>query len=986
MSTIGPHPKHIAGIQPPTPKSSSYLALPPNPSHPRARSGSSGSATSDTSDTLKFISLDGSKVHLPGLKTAGTAFKTLWQHIPEKLSKFSEDVSDMAIEIKGDTLDLSKTAIREIGKGSKGMCSECAKMKLEHCIPGSNQRIGASTHEYIRPLERIILQRDMCLFCNVLYHALCKDENDPLKTEHIQDHIQGQLKGKSFKEWTENAQLWRRIFKSNSVWPFGHSRDTADDDEDIQRLISSTMPKGPRSLDGAPEAALVAGLAGLKGAKIGGGSKISKRDRDIIEMADATIPLPCWVLIKLHTEESSKSGLLVVHVVARNREPRSALKEISRFHLRVASAPKYPAPGIPLRYGNKLSEYVDLRLARLWMEVCTDQHTGFVNLEGYCLEDCAPGSGVVPYAALSYRTLNKYYTPGGLRPEIAKQAGLQYLWVDALCIQQDNAIDSEAQIGQMDRIYRNALLTIVAADGQNANSPFIGVSGPRQAHQFVAEQIRPNVNILMPVLGSTNLEPWETRAWTLQEKMLSNRLLVFSGGHMMWHCHEAVHYEDMTATDAKTTLGKDRASPLLSSGLREGDPPNTAVFIVSPRDGTVSVTRSAAFEKKMSYSSDVLRALSGILPLLNKAYGLPQTMIDIAILWQPSGPFRRRKHCENSECNEPYMPSWSWAGWEGDVVYEPSFALIQKNGPERIRPIVHFYAKGNQKLSEWTEPSRCSSSKSSTIVPTSPKPRSIPPPKPHKKLYLSSSEPLHVPRSNTTDPAITPAVNKPVFQGNKLQRIGLLASMEDGDSGALLWNNDRPHMLQVGALPWQWEASSTSFPRQLTSRDAMNTGKQHLIFHTQVAKIHLGDNYALEISQKNQERPKETVSDSSDTVLRKIRQKSHTAPCLADPTWTITGETRATQIRDGSGKEVGRVQIHDSSAQGSWPFDFIVLSEAQYFGDDSVVDVADFPLYNVMMVSKPGGPSKVRCRMGLGKVYKYAWRMAGAVDELVVLG
>jgi len=104
-------------------------------------------------------------------------------------------------------------------------------------------------------------------------------------------------------------------------------------------------------LDGAPEAALVAGLAGLKGAKLGG-TKISKRDRDIIEMADATIvavllstakrrkPSPCWVLIKLHTKTSNKSGLLVVHVAARNREPRSALKEISRLHLRVTSNPE----------------------------------------------------------------------------------------------------------------------------------------------------------------------------------------------------------------------------------------------------------------------------------------------------------------------------------------------------------------------------------------------------------------------------------------------------------------------------------------------------------------------------------------------------------------------------------------------------------------------------------------------------------------------
>jgi hypothetical protein len=97
-------------------------------------------------------------------------------------------------------------------------------------------------------------------------------------------------------------------------------------------------------------------------------------------------------------------------------------------------------------------------------------------------------------------------------------------------------------------------LTIVAADGGNANAPLKGISTKRQIDQVVSE-IKSGVNVLIPVPTGKSLAPWENRAWTLQEKLLSNRLIVFSGGHMIWHCRKVVHFEDMTAKDAVAILG-----------------------------------------------------------------------------------------------------------------------------------------------------------------------------------------------------------------------------------------------------------------------------------------------------------------------------------------------------------------------------------------------------------------------------------------------
>jgi len=49
--------------------------------------------------------------------------------------------------------------------------------------------------------------------------------------------------------------------------------------------------------------------------------------------------------------------------------------------------------------------------------------------------------------------------------EVTRCIGYQYLWVDSLCIIQDDQQDQDLQISMMDEIYRNATLTIAAGSG-----------------------------------------------------------------------------------------------------------------------------------------------------------------------------------------------------------------------------------------------------------------------------------------------------------------------------------------------------------------------------------------------------------------------------------------------------------------------------------------------------------------------------------------
>jgi hypothetical protein len=66
-----------------------------------------------------------------------------------------------------------------------------------------------------------------------------------------------------------------------------------------------------------------------------------------------------------------------------------------------------------------------------------------------------------------------------------RKIGWQYLWVDALCIIQDDDDDKKSQISKMQAIYRFADFTIVAASGDDSNSGLPRLWKPRKVLQHI---------------------------------------------------------------------------------------------------------------------------------------------------------------------------------------------------------------------------------------------------------------------------------------------------------------------------------------------------------------------------------------------------------------------------------------------------------------------------------------------------------------------
>ena len=350
---------------------------------------------------------------------------------------------------------------------------------------------------------------------------------------------------------------------------------------------------------------------------------------------------------------------------------------------------------------NRGSGDVDSRYITHWIESCNAQHGAqckptplerkspqqlphwVIDVGRGCL---VPGDSVPRYVALSYvwsqgsasfmnsprptdsillekLNLAAFQTPKYLEevwtrlPTAVKDAillvpklGENYLWIDCLCIVQDDEKTRE-QVDHMGDIYSGAHFTIIAATfwGGLSNS-WVGDRGHGTVEGLYSD-----------LYNST----WATRGWTFQEQMLSKRAVVFSHRFMFWECQECVWSPDGPRPGKTTTRSHsykvphyEKANRILSSCYPDFDLYTEMISLYNSRCFT--------------YPQDVLPAFAGILAILGRNfpsgfhYGLPRIHLDIALLWQPFRKARRRVRTDQ-DCGtiapKAHLPSWSWCGW-----------------------------------------------------------------------------------------------------------------------------------------------------------------------------------------------------------------------------------------------------------------------------------------------------------------------------------
>lgn len=260
----------------------------------------------------------------------------------------------------------------------------------------------------------------------------------------------------------------------------------------------------------------------------------------------------------------------------------------------------------------------------------------------------------------------------------AHRLGLQYIWIDSLCIIQDSAADWARESVTMCDIYNGSTINLAAAASDS------GAGGCFRARD--AAHVRPcGIRVLRRVVEADNRESdqhdydcWEpmwdrawdaqvdqaplyARAWVQQERLLAPRTLNFGATQLLWECNDRAAWE-----------GNPEGH---QSGLMKTKLHNT---VLGAKLWPDVVRRYCA--TSLTFQSDKLVALSGIAKFLHQMYpaaydeyhaGMWRRDVERQMFWTAGvrdasglGPLKGTLR-PRPEGNT--VPTWSWASTEGPV-------------------------------------------------------------------------------------------------------------------------------------------------------------------------------------------------------------------------------------------------------------------------------------------------------------------------------
>ncbi|KAM5353678.1 hypothetical protein ACJ41O_000328 [Fusarium nematophilum] len=279
---------------------------------------------------------------------------------------------------------------------------------------------------------------------------------------------------------------------------------------------------------------------------------------------------------------------------------------------------------------------------------------------------------------------------------IALVAGAKYLWIDSLCIQQDeDKRDWEVEAHLMGKVYSHSFLNISAtlADDDTrslfdqSDHPFelMPLSLPYMREVRVFQVGKPKANIkrfqrrfrkawiVDNDIWDDDIEraPLQKRGWVFQERFLAPRVLHFAERQLAWECHEISALEMFPK---RVPPGMMRES---KSGL--ADNASATDLLEFRRFWNEIVTKYS--QTNLTFAENKLVAFAGIAKTIEEARGdtylagLWKSTFVYDLAWTRGRYDILRYPLESSSGR---APSWSWLSSDSDVIC-PEAVKIRKD-------------------------------------------------------------------------------------------------------------------------------------------------------------------------------------------------------------------------------------------------------------------------------------------------------------------
>ncbi|KAL1605277.1 hypothetical protein SLS60_004825 [Paraconiothyrium brasiliense] len=369
-----------------------------------------------------------------------------------------------------------------------------------------------------------------------------------------------------------------------------------------------------------------------------------------------------------------------------------------------------------------------LSTARGWLMECLQDHkecpmpdptftpTRLVQITPKC-RLCEMETHVKPYAALSYcwggdqvfkttmhmrprylEAIDSTQLPQTLQDAIyvAQQFGLQYIWIDALCIIQDCIPDKAVEIGRMAQVYGNATITIGATRSSAVWNGFLSARSllaARSPNSVFSLPCRLNNRdmgqITLIPYTSEGIEALDTRGWTFQERVLSPRIIDFGTLRTQYTCKTPLA---QVSSDGWSHLPLDRP---YGSGLDAQLIANLLAGLHPPEDMLIHwmAIVEGFTSRGLAFATDKLPAIAGMSEqfgvLMEDQYcaGLWRSGMPVNLLWTKDDRFQQIYNDFEPRLSgaDVAAPSWSWASVSRAVTHNRTYTVPRKGVSLNVR-------------------------------------------------------------------------------------------------------------------------------------------------------------------------------------------------------------------------------------------------------------------------------------------------------------
>ncbi|KAF2430163.1 HET-domain-containing protein [Tothia fuscella] len=381
-------------------------------------------------------------------------------------------------------------------------------------------------------------------------------------------------------------------------------------------------------------------------------------------------------------------------------------------------------PIAPLISGNTSSE-ASLQKARIWLKDCSENHDlckndnissrsmleaknrslprRLLDLSGISLVNMAPSGNIrlveatktasgkmaseTKYACLSHcwgkallistktTNIDEMHTgvPFQSFPKtfqhamiVAIKLGVLYIWIDSLCIIQDDPQDWGRESQKMASIYSKGHFTIAASHASGSTEGLF--SQPADRYRGNELKVHDTDGTTKPVWIRRPIDhntwPLLKRSWVYQERLLSRRIVHFAKEEIVWECMQTTVCECSRATSSWPA-----SNNIDSKAQHHISLASSSQVDLADRWRTMVVAYTSM---KLTYATDIFPALSGLVKSIEVDMGFGYMAglwcrsLAVDLLW-------RFVNNNNNVCTRPttYLaPSWSWASVLGSVTYD----------------------------------------------------------------------------------------------------------------------------------------------------------------------------------------------------------------------------------------------------------------------------------------------------------------------------